>query len=55
MTERVLFDGPRLGRLKRAYEKAKLEKQETFVFEDHEYLVDYAKYLIEYLERATMS
>ena len=37
----------KLKRFKRAYHKATTE---TFVFEGHEFLKDYAKYLIQYLE-----
>jgi|WetSurSiteA1Bulk_404760.scaffolds.fasta_scaffold05678_4 hypothetical protein len=39
-----------LKRLKAAVEKAKAEGVEVFVFEDKEFFVPYAKYLIEYLE-----
>lgn len=44
---------PEMGRrLKRTYEEAKRVKKgnETFVFDGNEYVLDYAKYLIEYLE-----
>jgi hypothetical protein len=51
MNEPVDFDRAKLVRLKRAYHKARLEEKETFVFEDRDYLVDFARYLIEYLER----
>ena len=46
----VQFDRPTLARLKRAYNKACEAKLDSFVFEGHELLVAYAKYLIEYLE-----
>ncbi len=36
--------------LKKAYQKALEEKKESFSFEGNEYLVTYAKYMIEYLE-----
>jgi hypothetical protein len=40
----------KLQRFKRRYNKAVEENVETFMFEGHELLVRYAKYLIEYLE-----
>jgi hypothetical protein len=45
----VTFDRDRLVRLRRAYEKAKMSNKEVFTFEGKDYLIDYAKYLIEYL------
>jgi hypothetical protein len=39
-----------LRRLKGAYNTAVKAKAETFVFDGNEYLVSYAKYLIEFLE-----
>lgn len=39
-----------LKRLKIEYVAAKNKKQEIFVFDGHELLTDYAKYLIQYLE-----
>lgn len=39
-----------LKRFKSAVKKAEAESAETFVFEEHEFLVAYARYLIEYLE-----
>lgn len=43
---------PMLERFKKAYSAAleKGGKDSTFVFDGHEFLVSYAKYLIEYLE-----
>lgn len=40
---------PMLLRLQKAYVQARADKVDTFKFEGHEYLVEYAKYLIEYL------
>ena len=51
MNEPIDFDRAKLVRLKRAYHRAKLEEKETFVFEGRDYLVDFAQYLIEYLEK----
>ena len=44
------FDRAKLEKLKGAYRKALAAKEEMFTFEGDEYLVTYAKYLIEYLE-----
>lgn len=46
----ITWDRPKLLRFKAAYEKAKAAGAEQFVFEEHEFLVAYAKYLIQYLE-----
>ena len=52
MTDRkmVTFDRPKLEALKLAYREALKAEKESFWFENREYLVAYAKYLIEYLE-----
>jgi hypothetical protein len=52
MNERELttFDRPMLARLKRAYHKTVMKEEKTFLFEGHEYAVDYGKELIEYVE-----
>ena len=47
----IAWDRPKLTRLKHAIAKAKRNRLEVFTFEDHEYLVAYAKYLIDYLDR----
>jgi hypothetical protein len=39
-----------LKRFKVAYEAAAADKADTFKFEDNEFVLDYAKYLIEHLE-----
>lgn len=44
------FTPEKLAELKKAYSKAKEKGQNSFVFDDVELLVDYAKYLIQYLE-----
>lgn len=46
----VSFDKQKLWRLKIAYKNAVHSKEEVFTFDNQEYLVAYAKYLIEYLE-----
>jgi hypothetical protein len=48
----IEFTKPKLKALKKQYEKARAEEKETFIFEGHEILVSYAKYMIEYLEGA---
>ncbi len=50
MNPTVMWDLPKLEELKRAREHAIAMKAESFVFEGHEVLVSYAKYLIQYLE-----
>lgn len=40
-----------LNRFKLAYQSAKLQKLRQFDFEGNSYLIDYAKYLIEYLNQ----
>ena len=47
----VTFTPEKLERLERAYEKALAEGSESFIFEGHELLVAYARYLIEHLRR----
>jgi len=37
-------------RLKTAYEAARQQGLDSFVFEDNEFVTNYAKYLIEYIE-----
>lgn len=39
-----------LERFKQAYELAAVQGKDTFVFDNNEFVVGYAKYLIEYLE-----
>jgi hypothetical protein len=41
---------PMLERFKKEYQKAVAAKKDTFVFDGNEFVVSYAKYLIEYLE-----
>ena len=47
----VNFDKSKLKRLKRIYQSAITQKQEVFYLDGDEYLVSYAKHLIEYLEK----
>lgn len=48
----ILWDAPKLKRLKAAYAEAFKTKtgNDTFMFDNHEFVLGYAKYLIEYLE-----
>lgn len=43
------FDKKDLAKLEAAYDKAVEDKQKTFMFDENELVLDYAKYLIEYL------
>lgn len=46
----VSWNRPMLERMKKRYSKAVERGEEVFRFDGHEYVRDYAKYLIEYLE-----
>ena len=46
----IMFDRPMLNRLKKAYDRATSESKDMFTFEGNDYVTNYAKYLIEYLE-----
>lgn len=46
----IKFDRPMLERLRLKHAQAKRAKETVFVFEEREYLVSYAGYLIEYLD-----
>lgn len=48
--EKVTFDPPTLERFKIVYAKHADNPDAVFVFDGREYLVGYAKYLIQYLE-----
>jgi hypothetical protein len=48
-TKTISFTPEKLKELKAEYKKAVDAGQETFMFEDSELLVSYAKYMIEYL------
>lgn len=47
----VEFTPSKLRKFKTAYNKAVQSNQETFKWQGDEYVVGYAKYLIEYLEQ----
>ena len=49
-TKEITFDKELLEEFKIAYNKALEETQPIFVFYDNEFVVGYAKYLIQYLE-----
>lgn len=46
----INFTLEKLSNFKKYYNAAIKEHKESFIFEEHEFLVSYAKYLIEYLE-----
>lgn len=46
----VTFDAETLLRFKKFYKEAIRKEEEIFIFDGKEYLVTYAKYLIQYLE-----
>jgi len=48
--EMISFDKEKLKMLKKDYQSAVDNNAESFVFDGHELLVSYAKYMIEYLE-----
>lgn len=50
--ETIEFDEDRMGRLQKAYDKALVEKKDVFIFEGHEFVTKYAKYVLEYLNTA---
>lgn len=50
MAKEIIFDRPKLKRLKKAYDQAVKENKTSFMFEGNELVVGYAKYLIEYLD-----
>ena len=47
----ITFDKELLEEFKIAYNKALKQSQDTFVFYDNEFVIGYAKYLIQYLEQ----
>lgn len=46
----IQWTGIKLVRFKIAYRNARVNKAETFHFEGNEFVTNYAKYLIEYLD-----
>ena len=49
MSNTMSVDLPTFSRLKNEYQNAVVNSKNTFIFDGHELLTDYAKYLIEYL------
>ena len=47
---RMMFTQDRLVAYRVAYQKAVDEGAETFMFEDHEWITSFAKYMVEFLE-----
>lgn len=43
-----------LKRFKKAFKQAQVNQKEQFTFDGNEYLVSYAKYLIEYLDSLSL-
>lgn len=41
---------PMREQLRKAYNKAEKAKQDSFIFDDNEYVTRFAKYLLEYLD-----
>jgi hypothetical protein len=41
---------PMLERFKKEYQRARKDKQDVFRFEGNEYFIEYARYLIQFLE-----
>ena len=50
MAETIKFTPDKVTKLKAEYKKAVDDGVTSFIFEGHELLVSYAKYLIEYLD-----
>ena len=50
--EMLEFDREKTEKFRKAYSLAKIKQNgsKTFLFEGHEFVLDYAKYLLEYLE-----
>lgn len=46
----IKFDVSKLAALRESYFDAQAKKLQIFTFEGHEYDINYAKYLIEFLE-----
>lgn len=49
-TPPITFDKKKYRGLKKAYNNAVNDNQDSFTFDKNEYLTAYAKYLLEYLE-----
>ncbi len=52
MKHYIDFDRNKIIQLKEAYDKAIADKAKTFMFEDCELMVEYAKYMLDYLGEA---
>jgi hypothetical protein len=49
-TRMISFSPVDEARFRAAYKKAKEEKLDSFRFKQHEWVTDYAKYVLEYLD-----
>lgn len=45
----ITWDRPMMQRLQARYDLAVKNKEDRFTFEGHEFVTDYAKYLLQYL------
>lgn len=50
MSEMLEFTPSKARRFKEVYQDTLEHHRQSFIFEGHEFLTDYAKYVIEYLE-----
>jgi len=50
MTEHIEFDAAKVKRLRKEYDKAARNGDKSFTFEGNDYMTDYAKYMLQYLE-----
>lgn len=48
--EVIEFDRPKYNRLQISYKQAVVDGKDVFLFEGHELVTSYAKYLLEYLK-----
>ena len=50
MTDKINFTPAKVKALRKAHEEAVKAGKDQFVFEDRDFVTDYAKYLLEYLD-----
>jgi hypothetical protein len=50
MSDTITWDRPMLERFRKAYAKAAASKDDVFTFDGHDFVLGYAKSLIEYLD-----
>ncbi len=49
-SEKITYTKESIERLRKRYEEAIAGGDDRFTFEGNEYMIDYAKYMLEYLE-----